>query len=303
MKKKKSIRKKSSEEIAVDKILKEIKENTPVASSYQIDNLLRFLNDVHIPQDIINILNLQVNKKNLKIANDIIIHKYENGPYFRLLDLKKVPSLDLKSLQILLDNAKYQMVRTPSFYNPILNTRANFLNFLKNSILFNLRFSEIPDPWESMGDLMILLDFKKSLLERKERVARNNLKAEEKSLRIAQQGGAPANVIQNAQDAVDDAQERVDEIEREADELNKKIDDGDLEGFWDIVKANIEAHIENLRRRERQLQQEIRSAAAQGDADRVEELQNELDDVTEDRNDYQESLDSTDQAVNSALND
>jgi len=135
-----------------------------------------------------------------------------------------------------------------------------------------------------------------------DKMATKNLKVKKKRLKNAQQGGT-AGVIQMRQDDVSDAQDRVDEVEREADELNKKIDDGDLEGFWKIVKANIEKHIENLRRRARQIQQEIRNAVAQSDADRAEELQEDLGDLTEDIDDYQEQKDSTDKAVDTALED
>lgn len=155
----------SAKQAALNKLKKEIEKNTPVTSSYQIDNLLRFLNHVNLPQDIISILNLSKTKKYTKIADDIINFKQEMGSYIKLSDLQKLPSLDVKTLQIMLDNSKYQIINPISYSMINRSLKAAFLDFLNGNIFFAINFIHLPKDWTKKGDLLMLWELKTGILE------------------------------------------------------------------------------------------------------------------------------------------
>jgi|GEM_PF-3149433 len=274
------------------KLLSEARASEPKASSYQIDNLLRFLNDVNLPSDIINHLGLPKRGKAVVIADDIIKFRYERGPYLNLFDLQDVPSMDSKVLQLMLDNSKYQIVGSYAYSYRNINPILGLLGLFNGRILFGLNFNPLPDEWQNIGNLLTLWDFKKGLLERKEAEAKRQLEDANNRLRIVREGGAPEEAIRRAEVRVRSAQENVDSVNREVDELNTKVNENDLKGLWKIIKKNIESHIRDLESKSREIQRRMMLPNAE-----IARLRSELDQVIYDITDYTNMLNNTNSAI------
>lgn len=116
-------------------------------------------------------------------------------------------------------------------------------------------------------------------------------------MKNAKKAGSPKKVIDGWEKEVKKAQNRVNAVYNEINELENKVIDGKIKDFWKLVKKNVEEKIKARRREERQIQKEKKDAAQKGNAKKVQEIQVELDEKQVDIEMWEESLKSTNTAI------
>ncbi|MFO7446554.1 MAG: hypothetical protein R6W90_09315 [Ignavibacteriaceae bacterium] len=266
-------------------------QNLPEATIYQVDNLLRFLNDIQSPEALVPVAKPLNKNEAVKLGKNIINYRSKNKPFFRLSDLQGVPSINNKIIKLLLDNAAYKLVDT---YVPAVTLKnINIINALfKINIFLNIVWNPLPDGWDNIGGFLFCSDFKKSFLEDKQKTAEARVRAAQRSLDTARHNDNE-NIIKTREEALQREQEKLNEINREADALNKAFEDKDLAAAWNIIKSNMDAYITALERQVRQLEKE---------ANTLDEYR-ELKDLRDKLDDYKRYRDSTQSAVDRILKD
>lgn len=276
----------------------------PEATTIQIDNLLRFLNRIELASDVVVHLGLGKNRKNIKIAENILIYRDINGPFIYLDDLYFVESLDLKTIQLMLDNSVHSIlnenVSARHYFTPVLTSEL-FLNLFKGRILFSIDLDNYPKEWGSVGDMPTLVDFKMGILEDKHKKATNNRKSAKTTLdnvkkAISEGTNVPESTRKEAEDGFKRADEELKAVNREIDSYNEAIGEKDLKKFWTIVKKNIEeiTIVDLEKKKDRKAGERDRET----NAEKKKVLEREVKTLEDEIKEFKKSVRATDTAVN-----
>jgi len=232
------------------------------AASFQIDNLLRFLNQLILPNDLVALLGGNDGQEVRDVANDVIAYRQKSGAFIQFSDLKNVPTINREMMSRMLDASRHQIVSAaiPVTYliSPVafstlgVEALATWLPFFPDIIAWR----PTQPAWFAMTNFISLLTTKKKWLQDKLDIARKVLEQKKKSLEMVQANVSKADWdddigVANASSAVSTADENMKEVEREIGELNEAINNDanndKPKNTWAIVKANIEAEVRRLR--------------------------------------------------------
>lgn len=224
---------------------------------FQIDNLLRFLNAMHDPCDLLALGALDSRKESLAAANAILAWRLHHGPLIRIEDLAGIKAIRPKALKVLLAAATYRIVPDSMAILvddlPWLMSEASLSPVFALPLKFPLaiRWQPLPAAWAVMRDFVRLLGDKRKWLgdeidDLKKLRKRQNKMLEGLLEDTPRDEWDDSTEIAVARGNVQDTQKRIDELQREIDALNKAVKNGDKKAAWQIIKPNVEEKIRQL---------------------------------------------------------
>ena len=263
----------------------------PGPSEIQIDNLLRFLNDVETVDDLICGFPAELSEQLAEGAKAIMALREETGAFFSMADLAPLDEILAELMPALLDAARHPLLPTPPPERFALLSFAAapmlVAGLVATPILFAIKWEPTPGHWRRTYPTLYLgLDAKRVDLAVREVELEARIKAlkkkiddetdkRDKALNENPPDYTVANqseiLVAGAKDDLATAEKLLKKVLRDAEALNKAVKAGDRKKVGAIVRTNLLADLKKKKAVERDAQTDLVNAPTPAEQDKAKD--------------------------------